>query len=140
MIKKTIKYRDYDGNNREEDFYFDLSEAEIAEMDFTIEGGLKKRVDNIIKAQDKPSLIKTFKSIILDAYGEKSPDGRMFLKEDENGRKLSNKFKQTPAYSILFMELATNDKSAAEFINGIIPVVENENGDRLNVIDLPSTN
>lgn len=138
MIKKTIKYKDYEGNNREEDFYFDLSEAEIAEMDFTVEGGLKKRIDNIIKAQDKASLIKTFKSIILDAYGEKSPDGRMFIKEDENGRKLSNKFKQTPAYSILFMELATNDQSASEFINGIIPTVQTVDGEALNVVNLPA--
>lgn len=117
MLKKTIKYTDYNGVERVEDFYFDLSAAEVTEMELSQEGGLSNLIKKITEAQDTPSLIKLFKQLILKAYGEKSADGRRFIKSDE----LSTEFTQTPAYSILFMELATDEKAAAAFVNGIIP-------------------
>lgn len=121
MLKKTITYTDYNGVERKEDFYFNLSEAELAEMMMTSEGDLAEILTKIVEANDGPSLTKVFKDFVLKAYGEKSPDGRFFLKEDENGRPLYRKFAQTEAYSKLFMELATDDKAAAEFINKIVP-------------------
>lgn len=117
MLKKRIKYTDYDGNEREEDFYFNLTKAEITEMELSTEGGLQNLIEKIVDTQDTPQLIQFFKKIILMAYGEKSPDGRRFIKSDE----LSTAFTQTPAYSELFMELATDEVSASAFINGIIP-------------------
>lgn len=121
MFKKTITYEDYNGVSRTEDFYFNLSRAEAAEMEMSIDGGLSERINKLIAAKDAPSIIKIFKDLILDSYGEKSPDGKRFIKIDENGRKLANNFAQTEAYSILFMELATNAEAAAEFVNGIAP-------------------
>lgn len=120
MIKKTITYTDYDGNERTEDFYFNLSKAELMEMDFSATGGMEKMIKRIVEAQDTKRIIEVFKDIILKSYGEKSADGRKFLKVID-GRKLSEEFAQTEAYSELFMELATNDKAASEFINGVIP-------------------
>ncbi len=120
MFKKQIKYTDYLGNDREEDFYFDLSPAELTELELSMEGGLSAMIQKIIKAKDMPSLIATFKKLILMSYGEISNDGRRFIKNDE----VRIGFSQTPAYSILFMELATNENAATEFVNGIIPKKE----------------
>lgn len=117
MLKKTITYVDYNGVERTEDFYFDLNQAEITEMELSEEGGLSNTIQNIVGAKDMPSLIKLFKSLILKAYGVKSADGRRFIKSDE----LSTEFTQTPAYSKLFMELATDEAKASEFVNAIIP-------------------
>lgn len=121
MLKKTITYTDYNGAERTEDFYFNLTKAEVMEMEMSTTGGLAEMIQKIVAAQDAPAIIKVFKDLILKAYGEKSPDGRRFMKEDENGRPLSDKFKQTEAYSILFMELATDTDSASKFVNGIVP-------------------
>lgn len=118
MLKKTIKYVDYDGNERVEDFYFNLSKAEVAEMEMSINGGLSNLLKKIIDEKDGKRIIEMFKEIIMKAYGEKSPDGKRFIKNDE----VRNSFVQTEAYSELFMELATNSEAAAAFINGITPV------------------
>lgn len=121
MLKKTITYTDYNGSERTESFYFNLNKAELMEMEMTTEGGLAERIQKIVDAKDTPAIITIFKDLILKAYGEKSPDGKLFLKEDEEGRPLSRKFKQTEAYSILYMELATDADAAAAFVNGIVP-------------------
>lgn len=118
MLKKTITYEDYDGNKRTEDFYFNLSKAEILEMEMGVSGGMTQMLNRIIAEQDSEKIIKTFKEIILKAYGEKSPDGKRFIKSEE----LSTAFSQTEAFSQLFMELATDADAAAKFVNGIIPV------------------
>lgn len=117
MLKKTIKFNDYNGIEREETYYFNLSKAEIMEMEMSTTGGFTEMLEKIIEAQDVPSIIKIFKNIILKAYGEKSPDGKRFIKSEE----LSTAFSQTEAYSVLFMELATNADEAAKFVNGIVP-------------------
>lgn len=122
MLSKEIKYIDYNGVERNEKFLFNLSKAELMEMEWGTTGGLTETIKRIISTNDTPSLIAIFKDIILKAYGEKSVDGKYFTKVDENGKPLSRKFAQTEAYSTLFMELATDDKAAMEFIKGIIPV------------------
>ena len=117
MLKKTITYTDCNGEKREEDFYFHFSRAEILEKELSVEGGLGAMLRRIINAQDMPSLMKLFKELVLDAYGEKSPDGKRFIKSEE----LKTAFAQTEAYSILFTKLATDDEAAAEFFNALIP-------------------
>lgn len=121
MLKKSIKYTDYNGVDREETFYFNLTKAEIMEMELSTVGGLSETIEKIVAAQDTPALVKLFKELILDAYGEKSADGKKFVKVDENGHRLANAFAQTEAYSNLFMELATDAEAASAFVNGIIP-------------------
>ena len=117
MVVKKIKYTDFNGVEREEEFMFNLTEAEITEMELTTDGGLSESIKKIISAQNTPQIIETFKMLILKSYGEKSADGRRFIKSEE----LTEAFTQTNAYSQFFMELATDDKAAIAFINGIIP-------------------
>ena len=117
MLKKTITYTDYDGVERTEDFFFNLSKAEVAEMELSNQGGIERLIQQIAMTQDRKRLIELFKSIILKSYGEKSPDGRRFIKSKE----LSEAFSQTEAYSELFMQLATDSEMASKFINGIMP-------------------
>lgn len=124
MLKKTMTYTDYNGDERTEDFYFNLTKAEVMEMEMSISGGLTEMIARITAAQDNAEIIKTFKDLVLKAYGEKSPDGKYFLKEDKDGRPLSAGFKQTEAYSNLFMELASDADAAAKFFNAIIPSAE----------------
>lgn len=121
MLKKTIKYTDYNGVERTEDFLFNLSKAELMEMEMGTTGGLAEMIQNIVKSEDAPAIIKVFKDIILKAYGEKSADGKRFIKISDAGIPLSIGFSQTEAYSQLFMELATDADAAANFIKGIVP-------------------
>ena len=117
MIKKTISYTDYNGIERTEDFYFNLTKAEIADMELSTTGGFSELVKKIVDAKNVPQLVEIFKTVLHKAYGVKSPDGRRFMKNEE----LWLEFKETEAYSQLYMELATDDKKAADFINGVIP-------------------
>lgn len=117
MLKKTITYTDYNGVERTEDFYFYLSNADLMEMEMGTTGGFAEMIQKVVNAQDAPAIIKIFKDLVLKAYGEKSADGKRFIKNDE----LRDAFSQTEAYSQLFMELATDSDAAAKFVNGIMP-------------------
>ena len=124
MLKKTITYPSYNGEVLTEDFYFNLTEAEVTEMEMSTEGGLSEYLTRIVQAKDRPQIIKVFKELILKAYGEKSLDGKRFKKSDA----ISADFAATEAYSQLFMELATDDQKAAAFVNGITPNKNSGNG------------
>lgn len=132
MVKKTVTYNDFDGNERTEDFYFNLSESELVDLRFSINGGLEKRLEQIVKADDEKELISYFKEIVLLAYGKKSLDGRTFTKNDA----IREEFASTMAYNKIFMDLVKDDKIAAEFINGIIPH-DNDGGNKGNITALP---
>ena len=120
MLKKTITYEDYDGNTRTEDLYFFLSKAELMEMELSTPGGLAKKLESVTKSQNGAEITRIFKDIILKSYGEKSEDGRSFIKK-RNGIQLSEEFEQTEAYNQLFTELLLDPDKAAAFINGIMP-------------------
>lgn len=117
MLKKTITYTDYDGNERTEDYYFNLSKAELLEMEMSTNGGLEKFCQKIIAEKDTKRMMEMWKELILKSYGEKSLDGKRFIKNQD----LIDSFTQTEAYSELFMELASNADTAAAFVKGIIP-------------------
>lgn len=117
MLKKTIEYEDFNGVERKESFYFNLTEAEILEMELGTAGGFAEYLQKIVDTQDVPTLMKVFKDLILKSYGEKSLDGKRFIKNAE----LSEAFSQTDAYSKLYVELSTNAAQAANFVNGIVP-------------------
>lgn len=117
MFKKTMTYTDYNGEKRTEDFYFNMTRAEVTEMELSIEGGLSAMIQRVTEEKDVPAIIQIFKDLVLRSYGKKSPDGRRFIKSKE----LSEEFSQTEAYSDLFMELATDSAKAAAFVNGIMP-------------------
>jgi hypothetical protein len=117
MIKKTIAYTDYEGVERKEDFFFNLSKPELIEMQTSVEGGLEKKIEKISKEQDIGKIVEVIKDIICRSYGVKSDDGKRFIKNKE----VLDDFIQSEAYSELFMELATDADAAAAFINGILP-------------------
>ena len=117
MHKETITYIDYDGNERTEDFFFNLTKAELTEMDLGTAGGMKKLLERIIAEKDTKRIMEIFKEIIQKSYGVKTLDGRRFIKSQE----VLDEFTQTEAYSIMFMKLATDADAAAAFVNNIIP-------------------
>lgn len=117
MLKKHVEYVDYNGNERKEDHYFNLNKAEIMEMEMSTSGGLAEMIQQVVASQDAPTIVKIFKDLVLKAYGQKSLDGKRFIKNAQ----LREEFEQTEAYSMIFMELATDADAAAKFVNGIMP-------------------
>ena len=132
MLKKTITYTDYNGTERTEDFYFNLTKAEILDMEMSEAGGLTAKLNRIIESKDSRELMRHFKYIIHKSYGVKSDDGRRFVKSDE----ISTGFEQTEAYEELFMELFSDATKAAEFVNGIVPQGIQTSG--IGIIDKPN--
>jgi len=128
MLKKTITYTDYNGTEWTEDFYFNISKAELMDMEMGINGGMSTMINKIIATHDNAALYKLFTDLITKAYGEKSLDGKRFVKSKE----LSDSFVQTEAYSALLDEFLSNSESAAAFVNGILPKLDNKT--------LPSSN
>lgn len=121
MYAKKIKATDFNGVEREETFYFNLTEAELAEWQMSESGGLKGILEKIVETTNEPDIINFFKEVICKSYGEKSNDGKFFKKEDPMRGKYYYDFVATEFYNTLFMELATDTNSASEFINGIVP-------------------
>lgn len=117
MLEKKIKFVDYNGTPREETHYFNISKAELIMMESSTAGGMKQRLEKIVQTQDEVAIMETFRDLIHRAYGEKSPDGRRFVKSDE----MATAFEQTEAYSELIMEILKDSEKASEFINSILP-------------------
>jgi hypothetical protein len=117
MLKKTITFKDLDGNSVTEDFYFNLSKPEITEMELEQKGGLGEELQALVETGDPGQILKTFKWIMLKAYGIRSADNKRFIKSEQ----ISEEFTQTDAYSVLFMELVTNAESSAAFVQGVLP-------------------
>ena len=123
MLFRSVSQSRYKGEQRTEDFYFNLTRAEVAEMELSTTGGMEQLVNKIISTKDFPELVRLFKEILMRSYGEKSLDGKRFIKSKE----LSEAFSQTEAYSDLFMELATDSEKASAFVNAIIPKTDDKN-------------
>jgi hypothetical protein len=125
MYKKTLTYEDFNGKSHTEDLYFNLTKAELTELQLSHEGGFADYLQQIVDAQDIPTLAKVFKEIVLMSYGEKTADGRRFVKRNADGKRISEEFVDSAAYDALYTELFTNDKAASEFINSILPKLDN---------------
>jgi hypothetical protein len=134
MLKRDITYEDFDGEKVTETFYFNLSKSEIIELEVGYKEGLQEVLQRIIKTEDRKRLVEEFKKIILLSYGVKSDDGKRFVKNEG----LREEFSQTAAYDSLFIELATNDESAATFIKGIIPKDFAKEVEKAEVLNLPA--
>ena len=117
MLKKTITYVDFNGDEVSEHFFFHLSKAELVELEMSHQGGLQEAIRRIVEAEDGKAIIAEFKNIILSSYGQRSADGKRFIKNQT----LRDEFESTEAYSTLFMELVTDADKASEFVSGVIP-------------------
>lgn len=116
MHKEVITYNDLNGVSRTEDFYFDLSKPEIVKMQASAKGGYDVQLRSIAADLNGAKIMEFFENFISKAYGEKSEDGRRFMKSDE----ISRSFMETPAYEVLFEKLVTDDKYAADFVNAVM--------------------
>lgn len=134
MYKKNVVYTDFDGIERKEDFYFNLTEAECLEMETGVTGGMTKLLQNIIDEKDPKRIVDYMKDLVLRAYGERDPDGKHFMKNDI----IRNRFACSAAYSKIFMELATDANAAADFAKGVLPA--NLRGATAAQIDAPANN
>lgn len=121
MLKKTVTYEDFNGVTVTEDLYFNLTKSELTNLQLSKEGGFDTYIQRIVDAKDTPELAKAFRDIILMSYGEKSTDGKRFIKKAPEGYRLADEFEDTAAFDALYMELITDDKAAAAFINGVVP-------------------
>ena len=117
MLKKTIKYTNYDGVEKEKDFFFNLKKSELIDLQYKTKKGFLAYIEEITQAGDNSELWKAFRDIVLLAYGEKSEDGERFMKSPE----ISKAFEETEAFSVLVMELIEKDNAASDFINSIMP-------------------
>ena len=140
MRKETITYTDYNNVTRTEDFFFNLNEAELTALQYGVDGGLKEMLERIVKGNDNKQIMACFHELIAKSYGEKSPDGRRFVKSKE----LSEAFMQTEAYNELMLRFMTDANYSAEFINDVLADVtkrtkeRNAKKDEINAIVLPT--
>lgn len=121
MYKITKKFEDFNGVEKEQDFWFHLSKADILKMELSEEGGMDKRLDKLVKTKDMKEAIKVFEGLLLMAYGVKTDDGR-FVKNDQ----VRAEFASSAAYSDIYFELATNPEAAQKFVEGVIPKFEEQ--------------
>jgi hypothetical protein len=141
MIEYPMTYTDFDGNERKETFCFNLTPAEIADMQYATSGGFSEMLTRVVDSKDVPRIAEMFKKIIRESYGEKSPDGKYFKKRAADGHLLADDFAQTQAYSDFYMKLATDATEAARFVRGITPASPSEDtsGDKkATIVDKPS--
>lgn len=131
MLKKTVTYTDYNGVERTEDFYFHVNKAEMIDMELGQDGGYTTIITNMVRAKDRAQMIKLIKEFVLKAYGEKSADGKRFVKSKE----ISEAFSQTEAFVQIYMELVTDEKAASEFVTGVFPADVMEKAKSLEAID-----
>lgn len=117
MLKKTIKYTNYDGVEKEKDFFFNLKKSELVDLQYKTSKGFIAYIEEVTSAGDPSELWKAFRDIVLLAYGEKSADGERFMKSEE----ISKAFEETEAFSVLIMELIEKEGAASDFINKIMP-------------------
>lgn len=133
MLKRDIKYTDFNGDEQTDTFYFNLTRAEIVELEYVEKGGLDEFIRTIVKTEDHKALIKLFKQIVLMAYGQKSDDGKRFIKNDQ----LREDFEQSAAFDELFIQLATNETTMSTFIQGILPKDMQDEIKRIDAAQLP---
>lgn len=120
MLRKVIEYTDYNGEKRKEAFYFNLSRAELIEMEMVTKGGMENLLQSIIDTKDNRKLFELFKELITKSYGVKTPDGKRFVKNAD----LTEAFVQSEAYTELLLELMGDDAAGhvSEFVKGIMPI------------------
>lgn len=133
MHKEIITYTDLNDISRTEEFYFDLSKPEIVKMQASTKGGYDVQLRSIAASLDGAKIMEFFENFIAKSYGEKSEDGRRFMKSEE----ISRSFMETPAYEVLFEKLVTNDKYAADFVNA---VMRSKGGTATAPVAIPATN
>lgn len=116
MLKKVVKYVDFEGEERSDTLYFNLTEPEVVRLDVQFEGGLEEYISNLDEKVAPENILSLFEKVIRASYGEKGEDGRHFIKNEE----MIDMFNQSAAYAALFVELVQNADQATIFFNGLL--------------------
>lgn len=119
MIKKTISYHDFEGDERTDDFYFSLNEVQFARINRMFPGGLQEYTEKIAKDKNADEMFRVIDILVSEAYGERQ--GNNFVKVTPSGQKLSDFFTNTEAYDNLLMELVKDDRALINFLAGCLP-------------------
>ena len=135
MLKREINYEDFNGNQSTDICYFNISKPELMELEVSYSEGFGTLLQNIVDTKDNKELVRRFKEIILMSYGQKSDDGKRFVKSDE----LCLEFSQTAAFQSLFMELASNENAAVEFLTGVLPRDMRNDIEKASIAPTPTT-
>lgn len=117
MLKRLIKYEDFDGNKCEDEFYFHYKKTELTQLNFSKDGGIGTFLQKIVSERNGKELYKFYEDFILGAIGERRNEGKNFVKTEE----IRENFKTSNAYEVLFDEMANDPTKFAEFFNGVIP-------------------
>lgn len=132
MIKKTVTYTDFNDMERTDELHFHMTQPELIKLSVSKEGGFERYLNKIIQTNNMKEIVDTLDEVIRLSYGEKTADGRF-----EKSPEILNKFVSSEAYNIVFMEIAQNSETAAEFINGVIPKTAKIQADG-NVVPMPT--
>lgn len=131
MIKRTVTYEDFNGVTHTEDLYFNLTKTEMSkivleEAKFDPDGNqdeesmnaFSDRLREIGRSGDGKKIIDMFEWLLKISYGEKSEDGRRFVKNDE----VYEDWRYSASYDQFWQDLMLSETGdMVEFINGIIP-------------------
>ena len=117
MLKKTVTYENFNGEQVTKDLYFNLTKKELIDLQVSKDGGLDAYIKKITEEEDKKAMIQLLDSIILAAYGQKSEDGERFIKNKE----LIDAFVSSMAYDTLIDELFTVEGASLQFMMGLLP-------------------
>ncbi len=117
MITKKIKYVDFNGTEREEEFLFNINKTEMYKFAKSVPGGMQKFLTDMVVAKDVFGMADMFQEIVLLAYGIKSDDGKRFMKSEE----ISRSFAESNAFEAFMDEILSNDNMAEQFIKDLLP-------------------
>lgn len=117
MFKRTITYKDLDGNTFTEDFYFHYSTAEATELKAVFGENMQDRIQALIQTKNAKEVIHIFRGVIADSVGRKSANGKSFIKTDE----FRDEFMGSDAYSEMLLWLLSDQNNMALLVNGLFP-------------------
>ena len=118
MLKKIVHYTDFNGADRKDELYFNLTEIELTTIQAASKEGIEKELQTAVDDKDVYKILEIIKLLIHKSYGIKSADGRYFEKSPE----ILHKFLSSAAYDSLMMDLFTDGGArGAEFIQGLMP-------------------
>ena len=116
MQKLTVQYQNWDGDLETEDLYFHLNIKELQEME-KWDVPLTKRIAKLTKTEDGTEAFELMRDIVEAAYGERSSDGKRFVKNPE----VLKNFTQGLAYDEVILQFIDGTTDLAKFVEGLLP-------------------
>lgn len=83
MFATTVNYTDFDGHERKETLYFNITEQQMRDLYQDDPDFSEKALTNAMETRDNNEFLRIMKKLILASYGEKSEDGKVHKKNKE---------------------------------------------------------